>query len=160
LAVGGNDAAVHAPVLVAASEFNMLLVPLESEAARQRRLSENDDAENSNNADNNNGASGNGNGGAGGAATPSPPIESPYCRLLAEALQLSPFRLPIEYERRVLMKAERMKNIQQSVKNNLTPEQQRRFEDELNRGFRDWLVSSGNLRQVLDLVRIDRRGGV
>lgn len=168
LAVSGNDAAVHAPVLVAASEFDMLLVPLENEAARQRRLSENDYVENNNNnsnnfplaADNSNGASGNGTTGAGGAATPSPPTESPYCRLLAEALQLSPFRLPIEYERRVLLKAERMKNIQQSVKNNLTPDQQRRFEDELNRGFRDWLVSSGNLRQVLDLVRIDRRGGL
>ena len=70
-------------------------------------------------------------------------------------LQLSPFRLPPEYERRALIKAERMKNIQLKVQKHLNTEQQRRFEEELNRGFRDWLVTSGNLRQVLDLVHLD-----
>jgi Tubulin binding cofactor C len=83
------------------------------------------------------------------------PSESPYCRFLAEVLQLSPFRLPLEYERSALLKAERMKHIQQTVQKNLTPEQQVRFEEELNRGFREWLVSSGNLRQVLDLVHLE-----
>jgi hypothetical protein len=62
-------------------------------------------------------------------------------------LQLSPFRLPLEYERSALLKAKRMKSIQQAVKK-LTPEQQYRFEEELNRGVREWLVTNGNLRQV------------
>jgi len=133
----GNDTTMQAPILVPASEFHILFVPLESDAARQRRLEaeENRDAE-------------------GG------PMESQYCRILAEVLQLSPFRLPIEYERHTLMKADRMRNIQQAVQKNLTEEQQHRFEEELNRGFRDWLVTSGNLRQVLDLVHLERRGGV
>jgi hypothetical protein len=53
-----------------------------------------------------------------------------------------------------------MNNIQAAVRKKLTIDQQRRFEEELNRGFRDWLVTSGNLRQVLDLVHLERRGGI
>ena len=132
----GNDpACLHAPILLPASEFRVLFVPWESDAARQRRLDskaeEGKDAE----------------GTSGGA------MDSQYCRLLAEVLQLSPFRLPAEYERRAHVMADRMRNIQQAVQKNLTEEQRERFEEELNRGFREWLVSSGNLRQVLDLVR-------
>jgi TBCC domain-containing protein 1 len=88
------------------------------------------------------------------------PAGSQYCRLLAEVLQLSPFRLPVEYERQVTGKADRVRNLQLLVKKNLTEDQQRLFEEELNRGFRDWLVTSGNLRQVLDLVHLERRGDV
>jgi hypothetical protein len=132
----GNDATMHAPVLLPASEFHVLFVPLESENTRQRRLE----------AEMQEGEKG--------------ALESQYCRLLAEVLQLSPFRLPVEYERRALVKADRMRSIQQAVQNTLTPEQQGQFEEELNRGFRDWLVTSGNLRQVLDLVHLERRGGV
>jgi hypothetical protein len=149
----GNDVSMQAPVLVPASDFQILFVPFESEAARQRRL-EADEGENAALSEVNNSstsASTNNNNGA---------MESQYCRLLAEMLQLSPFRLPLEYKRRALMKAERMKNIQQAVQKNLTVEQQRRFEEELNRGFRDWLVTSGNLRQVLDLVHLEIKGGV
>ena len=63
----------------------------------------------------------------------------------------------MEYERRALEKAERVKNIQQAMQKNLTKEQQKKLEEELNRGFRDWLFTSGNLRQVLDLVHMERR---
>lgn len=140
----GSDATMQAPVLVPPSEFQILFVPLESEASKQRRL-EAEEAET--------------NAGEGSVATSNTgAMESQYCRLLAEVLQLSPFRLPLEYERRALIKAERMKNIQQAVQKNLTVEQQRRFEEELNRGFRDWLVTSGNLRQVLDLVHLEVKG--
>jgi TBCC domain-containing protein 1 len=135
----GNDATMHAPVLVSASDFHILYVPLESDAMRQRRLEANENERPS----------------EGGG-----PLESQYCKLLAEVLQLSPFRLPVEYERQALMKAERMRDIQQAVQTNLTSEQQHQFEEELNRGFRDWLVTSGNLRQVLDLVHLERRGGM
>jgi hypothetical protein len=139
MATSGNDATLHSPVLVPASEFHILYVPLETDATRQRR-----------NEANENEAPVEGSG----------HTESQYCRLLAEVLQLSPFRLPVEYERRALMKTERMRSIQQAVQKNLTTEQQARFEEELNRGFRDWLVTSGNLRQVLDLVHLERRGGM
>jgi TBCC domain-containing protein 1 len=115
-------------------------VPLENESTRQRRLEN----------DMNDGHE------IEGRNAP----ESQYCRILAEVLQLSPFRLPVEYERRALVKADRMRSIQQAVKKSLAEDQQMQFEEELNRGFREWLVTSGNLRQVLDLVHLERRGGV
>jgi len=135
-----SDDTMHTPVLLPASEFNVLFVPLESEVAQKRRLDAEEQAASAN--------SGNG---------PTGSLESQYSRNLAEVLQLSPFRLPLEYERHTLEKADRMKNIQQAMKENLTAEQQKKMEEELNRGFRDWLVSSGNLRQVLDLVHMERR---
>lgn len=128
----GEATLQHAPVLVPASEFHMLFVPIESESSRQRRLEE---------------------------AGEQKENESHYCRMLAEVLHFSPFSLPMEYERSVLCKADRIRNIQQTVRNDLTPEQQQQFEDELNRGFREWLVTSGNLRQVLDLVHLEERRG-
>ena len=130
----GNDATMHAPVLLPASDFNILFVPVESDAARLRRVE----------AEENEGGDSNGS------------MESQYCRLLGEVLHLSPFRLPLEHERRVLSKAERMRNVQQAVQKNLKPEEQSRFEEELNQGFRDWLATSGNLRQILDLVHLER----
>jgi len=136
-----NDTTMLSPILMPASEFHIIFVPIESDAARQRRLEMEEGEQDNVHAD-------------------APPMESLYCQQLAEVLQLSPFRLPVEFERRVLMKAERIRNIQSAVKKNLTEEQQQRFEEELNRGFRDWLVTSGNLRQVLDLVHLERRGGV
>eukprot|EP00529_Nitzschia_sp_RCC80_P017233 CAMPEP_0113519060 /NCGR_PEP_ID=MMETSP0014_2-20120614/43318_1 /TAXON_ID=2857 /ORGANISM="Nitzschia sp." /LENGTH=830 /DNA_ID=CAMNT_0000416753 /DNA_START=154 /DNA_END=2646 /DNA_ORIENTATION=- /assembly_acc=CAM_ASM_000159 len=144
LAGSVGDSTVQAPVLLPASEFHVLFVPLESDSSRQRRLDhelQQQEGEQENQPP--------------GAAS-----DSKYCRVLAEVLQFSPFRLPIEYERRALVKADRMRSIQQAVRKNLTKEQQLQFEEELNRGFRDWLVTSGNLRQVLDLVHLERRGGM
>jgi len=129
------DATMQTPVILPASDFNVLFVPLESESMRLRRV----EAEEKQFSDH------------------SEPQESMYCRLLAEVLQLSPFHLPLEYERHALVKADRIRNIKQTAQNNLTEEQQLRFEEELNRGFRDWLVTSGNLRQVLDLVHMEKR---
>jgi Tubulin binding cofactor C len=125
MGASANDVTMQAPVLVPASEYRILFCPVVSGGDRDRREPD-------------------------AAAS-----DSPYCRFLAEVLQLSPFRLPLEYERSALLKAERMKHIQQTVQKNLTPEQQVRFEEELNRGFREWLVASGNLRQVLDLVHLE-----
>jgi hypothetical protein len=142
-ALGGKagsvgDSTVQAPVLLPASEFHVLFVPLESDSTRQRKLEPELQDPPSNE---------------------SPTTESKYCRVLAEVLQYSPFRLPIEYERRALVKSDRMRSIQQAVRKSLTEEHQLQFEEELNKGFRDWLVTSGNLRQVLDLVHLERRGG-
>lgn len=134
-----SDDTMHTPILLPASDFNVVLVPLESELAQRKRMEAAEQAASV----------------LGGGNTP---LESQYCRNLSDVLQLSPFRLPAEYERRTLDKADRMKNLQQAMQKNLTKEQQKRLEDELNRGFRDWLVTSGNLRQVLDLVHMERRG--
>jgi TBCC domain-containing protein 1 len=79
--------------------------------------------------------------------------DSPYCRFLADVLSLSPLRLPAEYERQAISKVEKVRALQQVILS-LTLEQQVTLEDDLNRMFRDWLVNSGNLRQVLDLVHI------
>ena len=132
-----GDSTVHAPVLLPSSEFHILFVPLENESSRQRKLEHEAQEFEGGNAN-----------------------ESQYCRILAEVLQLSPFRLPVEYERRALVKADRMRGIQQAVRKSLSEDQQMQFEEELNRGFREWLVTSGNLRQVLDLVHLERRGGI
>eukprot|EP00980_Cylindrotheca_fusiformis_P006563 scaffold1384_cov116-Cylindrotheca_fusiformis.AAC.41 len=128
-----GDSTVQAPVILPPSQFHVLFVPLESDSSKQKK-SESDEE--------------------------GPAAESQYCRILTETLQLSPFRLPVEYERSALVRADRMRSIQQAVRKSLSKEQQMLFEEELNKGFRDWLVTSGNLRQVLDLVHLERRGGV
>mmetsp|Transcript_9332 Transcript_9332/g.14388 ORF Transcript_9332/g.14388 Transcript_9332/m.14388 type:complete len:667 (-) Transcript_9332:306-2306(-) len=128
--IANDDAAMQTPILLPASEFNVLFVPLVSDSQQQTEESE-----------------------SGG------PMESKYIQMLAKVLQLSPFRLPVEYERHVIGKADRMRDLQALMKT-LSEEQRVRLEDELNRGFRDWLVTSGNLRQVLDLVHLERRGGM
>ena len=154
-----GDSSVPAPILLPASEFHVLFVPIESESSKQRRL----EAEASSLAEQQQQqeltASSEGESKE-SPQPPSTPTESKYCRALAEVLQFSPFRLPIEYERRALVKADRMRNIQQAIRKKLPEDKQKRFQEELNRGFRDWLVTSGNLRQVLDLVHLERRGGV
>lgn len=154
----GNDVTLTGMLLLPPADFNILFVPLETESSRQRRLESQEIGGASSNVLN--GSGGNENENPNRATPSSVNSGSQYCRLLSEVLQLSPFRLPVDYERRVLMKADRMKNIQLVAQKKLTIEQQRRFEEELNRGFRDWLVTSGNLRQVLDLVHLERRGGV
>jgi hypothetical protein len=38
----------------------------------------------------------------------------------------------------------------------LNHEQRSNLEEELNKGFQDWLISSGNFRQVLDLILLEK----
>ena len=64
--------------------------------------------------------------------------------------------MPHDYERRVIAKAERVRALQQAMQE-LNEEQRANLEEELNRGFQDWLVTSGNLRQVLDLIHLEKR---
>lgn len=146
-----NDTPMHTPILLPASEFHILFVPINSELtanmttrgrSSSRHLDTTATIEDMASPET--------------SKTTSPPADSHYCRYLSELLHLSPFRLPVEYERRVLLKVERMRTLQQRAKT-LTPEQQTLFETELNDGFRDWLVSSGNLRQVLDLVQLEQQ---
>ncbi len=148
----GADDTVKIPTLVPASEFQIIFVPYLSETTKHRRakqelIAEELTVQTSSSEDNASTLSGPPGGGIG----------SMYCHNLADVLQLSPFRLPKEYESRVMVKAERMKSLQTAMQTDLTPEQQKKFEEELNSGFRDWLVNSGNLRQVLDLVHLERK---
>jgi TBCC domain-containing protein 1 len=182
-----GDDTMQTPILLPASEFHVLFVPLESELARMRRqqqqqlqqqqimsislsgsgsiplddlaLPYSESAESMSMSPDKlqqdlvskpSNSSSTGGGG----------LESQYCRNLSDVLQLSPFRLPPEFERRALTKADRIRLLQQKMQTDLTPAKQASVEEELNRGFRDWLVTSGNLRQVLDLVHLERRGGV
>lgn len=155
---GSGEDAMKTPTLVPASEFQVLFVPLESDANRQRRMTPpgvggGEDGERF-------GEDSSIMSGSGGSIGPKVGIGSQYSHSLADVLQLSPFRLPTEYERRAIVKAERMKSLQQAIQTDLSPEQQVKLEEELNRGFRDWLVTSGNLRQVLDLVHLESRGAI
>jgi len=176
-ALGGSvDVAMKTPVLLPSSEFDVLLVPVESEEARVRRqlLKETQEAEAAAVASTNNEEED----AAGGAeeagetttvySTTSTltkeergeqgprPLESDYCRTLTDLLTLSPFHMPHDYERRVISKAERVRTLQQAMQE-LNEEQRLSLEEELNRGFQDWLVTSGNLRQVLDLIHLEKR---
>lgn len=171
---GGADVSMKTPVLLPSSEFDVLLVPVESEEARIcRQLLRESHAEAANkNATNNEEEAPAGTPDVGGEeagetttvySTTStltkgeqPPLESDYCRILADLLTLSPFHMPHDYERRVIAKAERVRTLQQAMQE-LNEEQRTGLEDELNRGFQDWLVTSGNLRQVLDLIHLEKR---
>ena len=133
-----GDDAMPTPIIQPPSEFQVVFVPLETDATRLRHQQQQQQSSSSNsNAE-----------------------ESQYCRNLADLLQLSPFRLPYEYEKRVIVKAERMRSIQQAINTDLNPEQRALVEEEFNQGFREWLVTSGNLRQVLDLVHMENSGAL
>jgi len=150
---GTGEDAMKTPTLVPASEFQVLFVPLESEAYKQRRLLQGLNGDDTT-------VHTTGNEDSSIVTGPNSGIGSQYCHNLADVLHLCPFRLPPEYERRALVKAERMRSLQQAIQTDLSPVQQLKLEEELNRGFRDWLVTSGNLRQVLDLVHIESRGAL
>lgn len=184
-ALGGSvDAALKTPVLLPPSEFDVLLVPVESEEARIRRqlLRESQEeataaaAAAANNNEEENPAAGSDAGGGDEAAETttvysaassltgvtdkpaeqSPPPESDYCRILADLLTLSPFHMPHDYERRVISKAERVRTLREAMQE-LSEKGRSSLEEELNRGFQHWLVTSGNLRQVLDLLHLEKR---
>jgi TBCC domain-containing protein 1 len=168
-----TDDAMTTPIVLPSSEFHMLFIPLESEAMRMRRLQaevlaatasttsgvlqqdasldeERSEAGESITVD-----------GTTTTTSPKGGEESPYCRNLSDMLHSSPFRLPVEYERRVHLCAERVKSLHAALRgDDLTIDQQANIEEELNQKFRDWLVTSGNLRQVLDLVHMESDRGM
>ena len=144
-----GDDAMPTPIVQPASEFHIVFVPIESEATRQRRQLREFQQQNKQ-EEPGIAPTSDGNGGSG--------EESQYCRNLADLLQLSPFDMPYEYEKRVIIKAERMRSLQQAIKTDLSSDQKTLVEEELNQGFREWLVTSGNLRQVLDLVHMENNG--
>ena len=136
-----TDDTVKISTLVPASDFNVLIIPFASKLTKERHRKQEakiDDVD----------APGNIKGSGMGAQ---------YCHNLADVIQLCPFRLPTEYERMVLAKADRIKSLQHAIETELTPEHQVKLAEELNQGFRDWLVTSGNLRQILDLVHLDHK---
>lgn len=134
----GNDESMPTPILLPASEFQIVFVPLESEGSSGGRLRNSTVTT------------------VHGTEGEPQREESRYCKHLSDVLRLSPFKLPNEYFKRVLVKAERMRSVQQAMRTDLlTREQREAVEEELNERFREWLVTSGNLRQVLDLVHME-----
>jgi TBCC domain-containing protein 1 len=142
------------PILMPPSEFEVLLVPVESDEAHIRRQQLQEAQSDSNNEEEEKTLAMDD---AGGESTTlvSTPGESEYCRSLADMLTLSPFHMPHDYERKAILKAERVRAIQSAMQE-LSVEQRAALEEEINRGFQDWLVTSGNYRQVLDLIRFER----
>jgi TBCC domain-containing protein 1 len=163
------DVSMKTPILLPSSEFDVLLVPVESDEARTRRqqLKEsagemaavvassrtNEKVENPISAGDATGITSERDKGE-RDRLPSP-IESEYCRMLVDLLTLSPFNMPYDYERRVVAKAERVRTLQSAMLE-LNSGQRAALEEELNRGFQDWLATSGNFRQVLDLIHLDK----
>jgi hypothetical protein len=178
-----TDDAMTTPILLPASEFQIIFIPLESESMRMRRTQAEcvvatatanasgspedmmDDRASSEAGESEvllsdpafasqpTPQAGN----TASTTTKEKEEESQYCRNLTDILHSSPFRLPVEYERRVHMTSERVKTLHAATRSDdLPPEQQAHVEEEMNQKFRDWLVTSGNLRQVLDLVHMER----
>jgi len=172
-ALGGSaDLSMKTPILLPASDFDVLLVPVENEEARIRRqlLRESKTeaataaATKEDSSDNEIEEPGEGNTvdsnlssitGERDKGEP-PHAESDYCRMLSDLLTLSPFHMSQDYERRVITKAERVRVLQQTLQE-LNDAERATLEEELNRGFQDWLATSGNLRQVLDLVHLEKK---
>jgi TBCC domain-containing protein 1 len=143
-----TDDTVKISTLVPASDFNVVIIPFASKIAKERHQKQQAKADDVDVP---------GNESSGSKLIKGRGMGAQYCYDLADVIQLCPFRLPTEYERMVLAKADRIKNLQYAIETELTPEQQVKLAEELNQSFRDWLVTSGNLRQVLDLVHLDNK---
>lgn len=143
-----TDDTVKISTLVPASDFNVLIIPFASKIAKERHQKQETKADDIDVPGNDSSSS---------KPTNRNRMGAQYCHNLADIIQLCPFRFPTEYERMVLAKADRIKSLQHAIETELTPEQQVKFAEELNQGFRDWLVTSGNLRQILDLVHLDNK---
>jgi hypothetical protein len=164
------DVSMKTPILLPSSDFDVLIVPVESDEARMRRQelresalevaagaassgTSNENAKNQITAEDFTGITSERDKGEIDRLPSS--IESEYCRMLADLLTLSPFNMPHDYERRVVAKAERVRTLQLAMQE-LDSGQRAALEEELNKGFQDWLVTSGNFRQVLDLMHLDK----
>jgi hypothetical protein len=170
-ALGGSaDLTMKTPILLPASDYDVLLVPVENEEARIRRqlLREaQTEAAAKDDSDNDVEEAGEGNTVHSNMSSitgerdkgDTPHAESDYCRILADLLSLSPFHMPHDYEARVITKAERVRVLQQAMQE-LNDNEKATLQEELNRGFQDWLATSGNLRQVLDLVHLEKKVSV
>jgi TBCC domain-containing protein 1 len=168
-----TDLAMQMPIILPASEFEVLLVPVESEEAylrrKMQRQAEEDAireeaagdtiAEETNDTTtvySNASSLTDREKGDQASSRSEGPSESDYCRSLADILTLSPFAMPHDYERKAVSKAERVKALQHAMME-LNEQQRSCLQDEISRGFQEWLVSSGNIRQILDLVHLEKR---
>lgn len=165
------DLAMQTPILLPASEYEILLVPVESEEAHQRRKLQRQSEEDAIREEeaageetndtttvysNASSLTGDREKGDQASSRSEGPIESDYCRNLADILTLSPFHMPYDYERKAVSKAERARTLQQAM-SELNEQQKASLQDELRRGFQEWLIASGNIRQVLDLAHLEKR---
>ena len=81
--------------------------------------------------------------------------------LESEHAPQNPFALPPEYAAMLADRVRAVEHVRSAVKDaSLSPSQQREVEEALRARFAEWLVSSGNLRQVIDLVQAERAQGM
>jgi len=84
------------------------------------------------------------------------PLSSPDAALPVETL----FMIPPEYQKHLTERENLVNGIQNIVfESNLNEKQQREVEEAVRSKFSEWLITSGNLRQVLDLVQIEKKSG-
>jgi hypothetical protein len=69
----------------------------------------------------------------------------------------NPFILPPDYVSAIKDRELQVQQLQQAVNSaNLAGRQQQELEEAIRGQFADWLVSSGHLRQVIDLVQLEK----
>lgn len=165
-----TDLTMQLPILLPAADFEILLIPVESEEAHLRRriqrqsegdaIHEEEVGEETNDAttvySNASSLTGDKDKGDQASSKSEGAIESDYCRNLADILTLSPFNMPYDYERKAVAKAERVRTLQHAMME-LTEHQRVILQDEISRGFQEWLVSSGNIRQIIDLIHLEKK---
>jgi len=75
-------------------------------------------------------------------------------------IKQNPFPLPTEYVAALKDRETQVHQLQQLIHNaDLNPQEMREVEEALRMQFADWLVSSGHLREVVDLVQIEKSRG-
>mmetsp|Transcript_10007 Transcript_10007/g.36563 ORF Transcript_10007/g.36563 Transcript_10007/m.36563 type:complete len:519 (-) Transcript_10007:76-1632(-) len=71
--------------------------------------------------------------------------------------QANPFELPPEYQSALESKIQSVASLRKKVKEaNLDEDTKKELQNVIQSHFKDWLLSSGNMRQVFDLARIER----
>lgn len=77
--------------------------------------------------------------------------------LLQQQTRANPFALPKAYLLALQQKTKTVENLRQTLKNAVLEENRKReLTNVIQAHFKEWLLTSGNIRQVYDLARLDR----
>eukprot|EP00873_Tetraselmis_striata_P027424 jgi/Tetstr1/447688/TSEL_035046.t1 len=93
--------------------------------------------------------------GGGGTGAPGSPPKAP-----TSAQAPGPFPLPPAYEQALSTKVQGVADLRQAVKSAVLEEQRKKeLQAVIQAHFKEWLVNSGNMRQIYDLARLEREEG-